>query len=235
MTDQPSTIIQTIPININLVTSSQAKFLDCQAAFQTLSNQARSTQFQVKQTKPTREIQEIQSMDVLAVARHKMATYLDQTPTESLDGFAITLIEDSSMELAELGGFPGPYIKDFYKAIGGSQGLAKRYAGSLAIIKSGIVISRFGLPIGEFVTEISGTISPDQRGSESYGYANVFIPDSCPEGKTLAEMDTETRLRYQPDTIGYGQVIQCLDEYRRHSITRHGHGKLMRSFNKLSD
>jgi inosine triphosphate pyrophosphatase len=217
-------------IPINIITSNPDKFADCQLTFQTLNTPDQT--FQVKQTRPTREIQEIQSMDVLAVARHKMDTYLDQTPIESLDGFAITLIEDSSLELAELGGFPGPYIKDFYKAIGGSEGLAKRYAGSRAIAKSGIVISRFGLPIGEFVTEIHGTIAPDQRGEGSYGYADVFIPYPETENdKTLAEMDPETRIRYQPDTVGYRQVMQCLDDYARiRSMTRPGHGKLMLSF-----
>jgi inosine/xanthosine triphosphate pyrophosphatase family protein len=158
-------------------------------------------------------------MDVLAVARHKMVTYLNQSPNTAPD--TLLIMEDSSMELAELGGFPGPYIKDFYSAIGGSKGLAKRYAGSRAIIKSGIIVSRHGLIIGEYITEVHGSIASEPRGSGSYGYADVFIPDAGPEGKTLAEMDTETRIQYQPDTVGYGQIMQCLDEYTRiHSIMR---------------
>ena len=84
-------------------------------------------------------------------------------------------MEDSSLELAELGGFPGPYIKDFYRAIGGSVGLAKRFAGTRAIAKSAIChLYRFGLPIGEFVTEIHGTIAPDQRGSEVHTGMRMF-------------------------------------------------------------
>jgi len=217
-------------IHINIITSNPDKFADCQLAFRQLNTPDQT--FQVKQTNPTREIPEIQSMDPLAVARHKMETYLDLTPIEKQDGFAISIMEDSSLELAELGGFPGPYIKDFYKAIGGSVGLAKRFAGTRALIKSGIVIYRFGLPIREFTSQVTGTISPEPRGEGSYGYADVFIPETETENdKTLAEMDPETRIRYQPDTVGYRQVMQCLDEYARvHSITRPGHGKLLRSF-----
>lgn len=199
---------QVIPINI--ITSNPDKFADCQLAFRQLNTPDRT--FLVKQIKPSIDILEIQSMDPLAVAKHKMESYLDKTPIEKQDGFAISIMEDSSLELAELGGFPGPYIKDFYKAIGCSAGLAKRFAGTRALIKSGIVIYRFGLPIGEFTAEIAGTIAPDQRGSESYGYANVFIPDDTND-KTLAEMDPETRIRYQPDTVGYGRVMRVFAEY----------------------
>lgn len=190
------------PIKINIITSSQAKFLDCQAAFRSIG-----PQYLVTQVKPASEILEIQSMDVLDVARHKMTTYLSQSPTvETLDKLTMEIMEDSSMELAELGGFPGPYIKDFYKVIGGSWGLAKRYAGTRAIIKSGIIVSRHGLIIGEYITEVHGSIASEPRGSGSYGYADIFIPDAGPDGKTLAEMDTETRIRYQPDTMGYMQI-----------------------------
>jgi len=203
-----------INININIITSSQAKFLDCQAAFQTLNSQARGIQYQVSQVKPSCEILEIQSMDVLTVARHKMVTYLNQSPNTAPNTSPDTLLimEDSSMELFELGGFPGPYIKDFYKTIGGSRGLAKRYAGTRAIIKSGIIVSQFGLIIGEYITDVHGTIASEPRGSGSYGYADVFIPDSGgPDGKTLAELDTKTRLKYQPDTVGYMHINQWLN------------------------
>lgn len=166
-------------------------------------------------------------MDPLAVVKHKMESYLNLTSIHEQDGFAILIMEDSSLELAELGGFPGPYIKDFYKAIGGSTGLAKQFAGTRAIAKSGIIIYRFGLPIGEFVTEIPGTIASEPRGHESYGYANVFVPDDAND-KTLAEMEPETRIRYQPDTVGYRLVMQCFDEYYKYK--KQHHTKLMPDF-----
>ncbi len=112
-------------IPINLITSNPDKFADCQLAFRKLNTPNQI--FQVKQINPICEIPEIQSMDPLAIAKHKMETYLNLTPIQDQDGFTSSIMEDSSLELAELGGFPGPYIKDFYKAIGGSAGWVAYY------------------------------------------------------------------------------------------------------------
>ena len=40
-------------------------------------------------------------------------------------------------------------------------------------------------------------------------------------------MDPETRIRYQPDTVGYRQLMQCLDEYNKYEKTKPQHAKLI--------
>lgn len=126
-------------------------------------------------------LDEIQGLDLAAVARHKAAE------AARLLGRPV-LVEDTALELHALGGFPGPLIRWLLEAAGPHTlprllaGFADRGATArcVAVVRAGD---------GEWVGSgaVEGVIVDAPRGAEGFGWDVVFAP-AWGGGRTYAEM-----------------------------------------------
>jgi non-canonical purine NTP pyrophosphatase (RdgB/HAM1 family) len=127
------------------------------------------------------DLPEPQGLDVVGVAREKarLAARLLGRPV---------LVEDTALELAALGGFPGPLIRWLLEAAGPAaisrilDGFASRAACArcAALVWDG---EREWLGVGL----VEGSIAGEPRGASGFGWDVVFIPEWS-GGRTYAEM-----------------------------------------------
>lgn len=100
------------------------------------------------------------------------------------------VVDDASLRIADLGGFPGPYVKDFLNRLSLEE-IGSSYAGSAA----GAVVN-IAYADGENVHVFSGSVSGRivmPRG-DGWGYEPVFQPSG--HEKTWAELgDTAVKHR----------------------------------------
>jgi non-canonical purine NTP pyrophosphatase (RdgB/HAM1 family) len=125
-------------------------------------------------------LSEIQSMDPKEIIREKVEEAFKHTEGEFI-------VEDSSLSLDCLNGFPGPLIKWFEKSLGneGIYEIAKRMGDQGVEARITIGYARSNDDIHFFEGSIRGTIvSP--RGEHGFGWDPIFQPDGF--DKTFAEM-----------------------------------------------
>lgn len=129
------------------------------------------------------ELDELQSSDLHVIVAHKLrqAYAVVKTPV---------LVEDVSLEFAELGGLPGPYIKWFVEQAG-EEACCKMLDGFDD--RSATIRCCFGYFDGEkmefFDSEMPGTISDRPRGDNGFGFDRFFVMDG--HTKTRAELPQE--------------------------------------------
>ena len=132
------------------------------------------------------DLPEVQGLDVVEVAREKARAAFD------LLGRPV-LVEDTSLELAALGGFPGPLVRWLLEAAGPAaiarmlDGFADRRARArcAALAWDG---TREWLGVGE----VSGTIAREAAGASGFGWDVVFLPE-WGGGRSYAEMAPEEK------------------------------------------
>ena len=151
------------------VTSSEDKYREAQAILR------------VPLDRQALDLAEPQSLDVVAVAREKARA------AHRLLGRPV-LVEDTSLELAALGGFPGPLVRWLLEAAG-PVAIARildpfpdrsARARCAALVCDG---KREWLGVGE----VAGTIQREARGTSGFGWDVVFAPE-WGEGRTYAEL-----------------------------------------------
>jgi XTP/dITP diphosphohydrolase len=126
------------------------------------------------------DLPEIQSLDPLEVARAKAHEAFARV------GRAIA-IEETSLELAALNGFPGPLVKWMLEAAG-PEGIA-RCGHALGDTRA---LARCLVIVFDGVTEVvglgldSGRLVLPARGASGFGWDFVFAPDGC--DRTYAEL-----------------------------------------------
>jgi non-canonical purine NTP pyrophosphatase (RdgB/HAM1 family) len=128
------------------------------------------------------ELEELQSLDLETVVRHKAAAAHRQLGVP-------VLVEDTSLELAALGGFPGPLIR-WLLATAGPAGIC-RIAGCFEDQRATVRCvccatdgSRQVLGVGV----VHGRIADAVRGERGFGWDGTFIPDDG-DGRTYGEME----------------------------------------------
>lgn len=135
------------------------------------------------------DIPEIQGLDVVAVARDKVRRAFQDLGVP-------VLVEDTSLELQSLGGFPGPMVKWLLQGAGvislcrlaAAAGDSRAVARCAALIWDG---TREFLGVGA----VAGYLVSEPRGSSGFGWDAVFAPD-WGGGRTYAQMpDHEKNLR----------------------------------------
>ena len=127
------------------------------------------------------DLEEVQGLDVVEVARSKA-----RAAFAALD--RPVLVEDTALDLAALGGFPGPLIRWLLEAAGPAaiprmlDGFSERGATArcAAVAWDG---TRERLGVGE----VCGTIAARPAGKSGFGWDIVFVP-SWGGGRTYAEM-----------------------------------------------
>lgn len=128
----------------------------------------------------TLELPEIQAPTTMQVAleKAKVAYALLKRPV---------IIEDAGVELAALGGFPGPFIK-FWEKLGGLPSIC-RAADGLEDRRATAVCALVAYDSGgpqPFEGRADGTIADAPRGTNGFGWDAVFIPDG--DTRTWAEV-----------------------------------------------
>jgi len=132
------------------------------------------------------DLAEPQGLDVVAVAREKARS------AHRLLGRPV-LVEDTSLELVALGGFPGPLVRWLLEAAGPAaiprmiDGFEDRSARArcAAFVWDG---TREWLGVGE----VTGAIVTEPRGEGGFGWDVVFAPDWA-GGRTYAELPVEEK------------------------------------------
>lgn len=102
------------------------------------------------------------------------------------------IVEDAGIELAGLGGFPGPFIK-YWEKLGGlksicraADGLADRRVRAVCALG---VCSESGCEV--VVGSVDGLLSVHPRGTNGFGWDAIFVPKG--EGRTFGEMTAEEK------------------------------------------
>jgi len=131
------------------------------------------------------DLPEIQSLNLREILSHKARMAFAQT------GLPV-VVEDVSLELNALNGFPGPLIKWLLKAAGPE--------GVIALVRStGDPRARAVCGVLAFDGQrewwaegaVEGTIAPAPRGASGFGWDPVFVPAG--HDRTFAEMTPEEK------------------------------------------
>ncbi len=104
------------------------------------------------------------------------------------------VVDDTSLEVEWLSGFPGPYANYAYRTIG-LEGLLKLLDGApsrRACFRTAVALI---LPPYEkvFVGVTCGVIAGEPRGAGGFGFDPIFVPDG--ESRTYAEMSLAEKNR----------------------------------------
>ncbi len=105
------------------------------------------------------------------------------------------IVEDAGVELAALGGFPGPFIK-YWEEQGGLVSICRALDGFAD--RRAVAVCVLGLcdAAGPRTVEgrVAGTIAAEPRGAHGFGWDTIFIPDAAGPPRTFAEhIDDEKR------------------------------------------
>ncbi|MEW6337216.1 MAG: non-canonical purine NTP pyrophosphatase [Acidobacteriota bacterium] len=132
------------------------------------------------------DLVEPQGLDVLEVARTKARLAFGRLGRP-------VLVEDTSLELAALGGFPGPLVRWLLESAGPAaiarllDGFADRCATARCV-----AVTWDGERELVGVGAVEGEIAPAPRGASGFGWDVVFVP-SWGGGRTYAEMPAEEK------------------------------------------
>jgi non-canonical purine NTP pyrophosphatase (RdgB/HAM1 family) len=132
------------------------------------------------------DLPEIQSLDLVEVVRDKAATAARRLGRP-------VLVEDTGLELAGLGGFPGPLVRWVLASVG-AEGIARmaRAFGDPGATARCLLCATDGETevFGEGV--VAGRIAERPRGRGGFGWDSVFVPER-PGGRTYGEMDEDEK------------------------------------------
>jgi XTP/dITP diphosphohydrolase len=104
------------------------------------------------------------------------------------------VVEDTGVELAAFGGFPGPFIK-FWEKLGGLESICRAVDGPgdrgiVAVCALGVCTAD-----GAYVVEgrTNGVVSDRPRGASGFGWDAIFVPEG--DTRTFGEMTAEEKDR----------------------------------------
>ncbi|NOZ94844.1 MAG: non-canonical purine NTP pyrophosphatase [Acidobacteria bacterium] len=127
------------------------------------------------------DLDEIQSLDLESVVRHKARSAWERLRRP-------VLVEDTSLELAGAAGFPGPLVRWLLVSVGPS-GIA-RVAHAFADPRATVRCMACACDGGEEILGLGvvrGRIAEAPRGRKGFGWDSVFEPEGA-RGRTYAEM-----------------------------------------------
>ena len=171
--------------------------------------------------KPENEILEIQSLNREEICSHKLHEVINQIykNTEIKNHCDINIwlvVEDTSLAISEMGGFPGPYVKHFINSMSLTS-ICNKFANSSVqnIVSLGYVKMKYNdsrLIKYDTTTQfiegiIDGIISETPRGTNGFGYDPIVIPDIIKNKKTYAEMTQDEKNKYNPRTLAFELLV----------------------------
>ncbi len=140
------------------------------------------------------DIEEIQSLNWSRVASAKAKAAYEA------NGYNPILVEDTSLEVKGLDGFPGTYVNDFFSTASMRKEVAQNWLNG----KDRSAIAKVTLAIFDgkeafiFEGNCEGKISETPMGMNGFGWDDIFIPNGQPKGekKTFAQMNSEQKDKY---------------------------------------
>lgn len=156
---------------VNFVTTNRHKFKE---VAELLKDVAVLSQYAI-------DIDEIQTSDPDEVILCKV---LEAKKSASVDNF---IVEDTSLSIEALNGFPGPFIKFMEKSMGvdGIYKAVKAQGDSMAATATTIVAYHRNGHTELFHGSVTGTIVP-KDGPDNFGFDCIFVPNGS--DKTYANM-----------------------------------------------
>lgn len=152
------------------------------------------------------EIDEVQGLDSVFVITKKAeeAFKILQKPV---------IVDDVSVFIEALNGFPGPLIKFLREGIG-NQGIIEILSSKnnrRATVQNAIGFHD-GKKVHVFLGEVTGTIATEEKGSDGWGFDTIFIPEG--EEKTYAEMGFEKKNQLSHRRRSLDKLKEYLDSQK---------------------
>jgi non-canonical purine NTP pyrophosphatase (RdgB/HAM1 family) len=190
------------------------------------SNKDKYSNIILEAYKPPNEIAEIQSLnrnDIIKDKLDKVYHQLEGTPTKpntKLLEKTWLVVEDTSLTIEKLGGFPGPFIKFFLNSIPLTNVCNWCHD---SITNSIVSLGAYKLENESYIRKknhceyyfvegnITGMISNYPVGNNGFGFDPIFIPlnsSNYEQMKTYAEMTQEEKNKYNPRTLAFQLLIQ---------------------------
>lgn len=151
------------------------------------------------------DLDEIQDTDVEVVASHKAEEAYRKVN-------APVIVDDVSLAIDAWNNFPGPLIKWILKAGGGDASLLLRLLSNEQNRKATAILAlgyHDGNEVRIFTGSVNGTIAPEIRGDNGFGWDAVFIPEG--QTKTFAEMPFEEKNAISHRRRAFDKFKQFLD------------------------
>lgn len=151
------------------------------------------------------DLQEIQALTNREIAIAKLEAARPHAPHP-------LAVEDVSLDLEELGGFPGPYIKWLIASAGG-DGLAAIARG----LRSNVATARCVVAVWDGgavrVAEgaVAGKILIEPRGSRKFGWDAWFLPEGS--SRTYGEMSPEEKRALSHRGIAWRRMREMLEAF----------------------
>jgi len=149
------------------------------------------------------EVDEIQSLDTTEVAIKKARAFFKVLKKP-------VFVEDSAVIFKAIEPLPGPYIKDFYDALG-NVGLCRLLDGKdRGVIARATIVYKNKLKSEHvFVGEVEGKISKNPRGDLGWGWDPIFIPKGSK--KTFGEMTMVEKNKFSHRRIAFEKFAKWLN------------------------
>lgn len=151
------------------------------------------------------ELDEIQTINADELVEHKVRQAYQQIGRPAL-------VEDVSFVYDVLGDLPGPFVKFFVQAEDGVEKMCRMLDGfTNRRAEARCVFAYFdGVKVEIFHGKIAGEIAVHPRGSNGYGFDQVFCPDGF-DGKTAAELDDVQYDQYYRTIKPFSEVKAFLE------------------------
>jgi len=151
------------------------------------------------------DLPEIQSLDLQEVVRAKALA-----ATQRL-GIPV-LVEDTSLELAGMGGFPGPLIRWVLTSVGpaGICRLAHAFDDHAALVRC-LTCATDGTAEVFGLGTVQGRIAQHPRGKSGFGWDATFVADEG-DGRTYAEMKQHEKNAISHRKKAFMALRQALEE-----------------------
>jgi len=171
----------------------------------------------IQMIKPEYEIQEIQSLDrqeiVLKKLRDAFAMskqFINLQNIQANNKEILIMVEDTSLCIDKMGGFPGPFIKYYVQSLPLNV-IADANWGSSAQSYVSLAISKLDehTELNAWVFEdcvVGNIVSP--VGTNGFGYDMIFRPVGT--NHTCAEMTMDEKKLFNPRTKSFQKVIKFL-------------------------
>lgn len=150
------------------------------------------------------DLPEEQTLDPQLVIQKKLEVARSKQPSGAL------IVEDTSLYLDGLNGFPGPLIKWMLHAVGnqGIYNLCSAIRNRGAVAKTVIGYDNGSGDIQFFAGEIDGQVVAPS-GNEGFGWDSIFRPNGCEE--TFAEMGDVFKPEFSMRTRAFHKLKDYLE------------------------
>lgn len=180
----------------------------------------------IQLVKTSKEIYEIQSMDRVEIVNVKINdVYMNLLESHALKTFDDTteetwlMVEDTSLCIEKMGGFPGPFIKYYLNSLPLAK-IAEQNYGSIAdsicsvgVCKLSSELKNLSAPL-VFEGIVLGAIADGIYGTNGFGYDSVFIPlndDNNKDMKTYAEFTMDEKNKLNARILAVEKFIKYLN------------------------